>query len=373
VILTATRTQALWYLTRGTGLVSLVLLTISVVLGVTETVRWANARWPRFVTAALHKNVSLLVVAFLGIHIVTAVVDSFAPISWLDVVIPFTSKYRPVWLGLGALAFDLLLALTVTSLVRQRLGYAAWRAVHWTAYACWPLALVHGLGTGTDTPAGWVVVLNLACLAAVVAAVWWRVAVSADHVGRRALAGVASVVVPVGVLAWTWVGPLRSGWSRRAGTPAALLAGGPTAGQGDTRAAAVSASAPTATLPVSFTADLRGSTTQRGPDSAGTTTITIDAQLSGGATGALHLVLEGQALDTGGIQMRQSKATLGPAAQPSLYQGRISSLAGNHLVASLTDGAGHAVELSIQLQMDQSSGAVSGTVRASGGASARGG
>ena len=103
-------------------------------------------------------------------------VDGFAPIGWLDAVVPFHSPYRPLWLGLGAVATDLLIALVVTSLLRGRIGYRAWRAVHWTAYACWPVALVHGLGTGTDTKLGWVLVLYLGSLLAVVAAVWWRLA-----------------------------------------------------------------------------------------------------------------------------------------------------------------------------------------------------
>ena len=90
-----------------------------------------------FLIAALHKNISLLVVVFLAVHIVTAVADNFVPIGWLDVVVPFHSPYRPVWLGLGAIAFDLLAALVVTSLLRNRLGYRAWRAIHWTSYACW--------------------------------------------------------------------------------------------------------------------------------------------------------------------------------------------------------------------------------------------
>ncbi len=224
MIAAATNTKALWYMTRGTGVVTLLLLTLSVVLGVTEVTRWASARFPRFVTAALHKNVSLLVMAFLGVHIVTAVADGFAPIRWLDVVIPFVSVYRPVWLGLGAVAFDLLVALIVTSLLRQRIGYRAWRAVHWASYACFPVALLHGLGTGTDTRVGWMLLLSLACLAAVVGALGWRIAVTRGvPVRARAWAGVASATLAVLIVGFTVLGPLAPGWARRAGTPASLL------------------------------------------------------------------------------------------------------------------------------------------------------
>jgi methionine sulfoxide reductase heme-binding subunit len=142
-----TSSPALWYLTRGTGVISLVLLTLSVVLGVTEVVRFASAGWPRFVLAALHRNAALLATAFVAAHVLTSVVDSYAPIRIVDVFVPFVGAYRPIWLGLGALAFDLLFALVITSLLRERLGYRTWRAVHWTAYACWPVAFLHGLAT----------------------------------------------------------------------------------------------------------------------------------------------------------------------------------------------------------------------------------
>ena len=99
---------------------------------------------------AVHRNVSLLALAFLMVHILTAVMDSYAPIRLIDAVIPFTSAYRPVWLGLGAIAFDLLLAVAITSLSGAGSATAAWRATHWLAYASWPVALVHGLGTGSD-------------------------------------------------------------------------------------------------------------------------------------------------------------------------------------------------------------------------------
>ena len=166
--------SAWWYLTRAGGAVSLLLLTATVVLGVVEVSRWSSERWPRFVLDGLHRNVSLLALMTLSIHIVSAVLDSFAPVRITDVVVPFVSAYRPLWLGLGALAFDILLAVTLTSLARMRLGHKTWRAVHWAAYACWPLALLHGLGTGTDTRSFWMLALSTACLTAVVIAAGWR-------------------------------------------------------------------------------------------------------------------------------------------------------------------------------------------------------
>ena len=100
-----------WYIARATGVVTLGFLTASVLLGILTSFRWSSPTWPRFVVEFVHRNVSLLVLVFLAIHVVTVVIDSFAPIRWIDVVIPFVSAYRPFWLGLGAVAFDLLIAL----------------------------------------------------------------------------------------------------------------------------------------------------------------------------------------------------------------------------------------------------------------------
>jgi predicted ferric reductase len=205
-------------------MVSLVLLTVSVALGVAQVVRFATPRWPRFVVAALHKNASLLAVAFLAVHIIAAIADSFAPIRLVDAFIPFVGTYRPLWLGLGTVAFDAILALVITSLLRERIGYGAWRAVHWAAYAAWPVALLHGLGTGSDTRARWGVIVNVACLAAVLVAVLTRVGwTRAASGGTRVLAAFGSVAIAIAVIAWMVLEPMRPGWARKAGTPSALL------------------------------------------------------------------------------------------------------------------------------------------------------
>ncbi|HEY5184377.1 MAG TPA: ferric reductase-like transmembrane domain-containing protein [Actinomycetes bacterium] len=154
----------LWYLARGTGVVSLALLTATVLLGLTSVTRWRSARWPRFVTVSLHRNISLLSVVFLVVHIGSSVLDTYTKISLTDAFVPFVGSYRPFWLGLGALAFDLILALIVTSLIRVRLGLRIWRSVHWLAYAAWPVAVLHGLGTGTDASQRWMQLFTLTCI-----------------------------------------------------------------------------------------------------------------------------------------------------------------------------------------------------------------
>jgi methionine sulfoxide reductase heme-binding subunit len=213
-----------WYLTRSTGAVALVLLTLAVALGVTDVRRWSSPRWPRFLVDSLHRNVSLLAMAFLGLHILTSVLDSFAPISLLDAFVPFAGTYRPFWLGLGAVALDLLLAVTITSLLRQRIGFSGWRAIHWLTYASWPIALLHGLGTGSDVKATWLLSLSIGCLLIVLAAVLTR-AVSGwpAQLRLRAAALGAAGGFSLFLLLWLPGGPLGSEWPRRSGTPTSLL------------------------------------------------------------------------------------------------------------------------------------------------------
>jgi methionine sulfoxide reductase heme-binding subunit len=166
--------KALWYLTRGSGIVSLILLTVAVLAGIVTSTRWVRPRWPRFVMEGLHRNVSLLSTVFVFVHIASAVLDGYVSIRWVDAVVPFRAAYKPLWLGLGALSLDVFLALAVTSLLRARLGYRTWRSVHWLAYGCWGLALVHGLGVGSDRKQAWMLVLDLLAVVAVTGATAWR-------------------------------------------------------------------------------------------------------------------------------------------------------------------------------------------------------
>jgi sulfoxide reductase heme-binding subunit YedZ len=178
---------ALWYASRATGLALLVMLTAVVVLGALNSGRFAARTWPRFAIADVHRNLTLVTVAFLVVHVATAIIDPYAGIHWLDALVPFVSSYHPFWLGLGAVASDLFLALIVSSLLRPKISQRVWRALHWAAYACWPVAVVHGWGIGgADSRLGWVLVLMLCCALAVLVAVGWRLATShPDTEARR--------------------------------------------------------------------------------------------------------------------------------------------------------------------------------------------
>jgi DMSO/TMAO reductase YedYZ heme-binding membrane subunit len=223
-MMAATSSQLLWYTTRATGLVALVLLTGSVVLGVLTSVRLRTRNWPGFALQDLHRRIALLSFVFVAMHVVTTVSDSFAPIGWVSVFVPFTSGYRRLWLGLGTVAVDLLLAVTLSSMLRRRINPRTWRALHWLAYASWPLAVVHGLGTGTDPHLEWMTLLVAGCVAAVLIAIGWRLIEGwPDRAGTRVAVGATSIVTVVGLAAWTATGPLRPDWARRSGTPPSLL------------------------------------------------------------------------------------------------------------------------------------------------------
>jgi DMSO/TMAO reductase YedYZ heme-binding membrane subunit len=354
-VATVVHGATLWYLTRGTGVVSLLLLTASVVLGVGVVRAWRTARWPRFATAALHRTLSLLAVCFVAVHVGTTVLDAYAPVKLVDAVVPFGSAYRPVWLGLGAVAFDLLLALVVTSLLRVRLGFRAWRLVHLLAYACWPLALVHAAGTGSDARLGRLAAVCGGCVAAVLAALAVRLRRS-DAPPRVRLAVAASAAVGVALLGgWYATGPLQRGWARRAGTPVSLLR------HAATVRAAASVPAPLQ-LPRSFAGPVAGSVVQR-PDAAGETRVVIRGHVAGPARAAFRIDLRGEAVP-GGVAMTASGVSFVPAGGGA-YLGSVTALAGTTVDATARSGTGGRLRLRFLLRIDQRTGAVSGTVRGS--------
>ena len=164
----------LWFISRASGLALLVLFTLTVVLGTAARTGSAPRRVPGFAVAELHRTLALFAVAFLALHVITAILDPFVTIGWLATVLPLASPYRTAAIGLGALAVDLGAAVLITSLARQRLGYRAWRAVHWLAYLAWPVAFLHSLTAGIDLAIWWVAAIEWGCAAAVGTAVLAR-------------------------------------------------------------------------------------------------------------------------------------------------------------------------------------------------------
>src|SRR5581483_3224906 len=220
------------------------------------------------------------------------------------------------------------LALVATSLARRRIGFRAWRAVHWLAYASWPVALLHSLGTGSDARSGWLAVLGVLCAVTVLASVVWRLLAARDALPIvRAGATVATLGVLAGLLVWAQNGPLRRGWAARAGTPSTLLA-----------AAA------------------------RGQDAPqGLVVVSIDGRARGGFAGRVHVALRGIPLDGGGVEMTDSVVGLLPQGASAWAAGHVVGLDGQRILAEVRPPGGGAVRLLLDLRI-QASGAVTGSL-----------
>jgi methionine sulfoxide reductase heme-binding subunit len=175
---------AFWYASRATGIVALLLLTAVLVLGILVNRQGRLPGLPRFAVTDIHRNLSLLSVAFIAVHVLTAVLDTFVSIPLAAGIIPFASAYERLWLGLGAISLDLMLAMIVTSLLRGRLNRVLWRAIHLLAYLSWPIAFAHSIGSSKDLQQGWMLYMAVGCALIVAAAVIWRLAHAARQVPR---------------------------------------------------------------------------------------------------------------------------------------------------------------------------------------------
>lgn len=166
--------NALWAFGRVSGFVALALYTGAVLLGILTRSGRPLFTIPRFSVTLVHRNISLLATVFLVLHVGSLMLDSYAKINVIDVFVPFLGAFRPFWQGLGTVAFDLVLAVVVTGLLRHHIGQRTFRALHWLTYAMWPIALAHAVGNGTNGTGGWFLLLAAGSVAAVGAAVVWR-------------------------------------------------------------------------------------------------------------------------------------------------------------------------------------------------------
>jgi sulfoxide reductase heme-binding subunit YedZ len=311
----------------------------------------------------LHRNLSLFCVAFVAVHVVTTVSDGYVPIGFADAFIPLLTQYRPVWIGLGALAFDLLLVVMATSALRHRIGYASWRFVHWLAYLCWPIAMFHSLGSGSDSTLAPVLLLDAVCAAAVLAAVVWRLSHrSVVHLRKAGhCRGGNGDRCGCMVVMFAAIGPLRPDWSHRAGTSTALLAQlAHKYAAVNTGGSSLNAAVPTPTtdaVPTApFTSGLTGAQTATGPDAQGNMRVNLTMHLQNSSLTPLTVVLSGTAAPGGGIVMSSGSVNFGG------YHGLVAALNGTSVVASVA--APDPETLRLELSVDQGDGAISGTVTA---------
>jgi len=209
----ATSSTTIWYTMRATGVVALVLLSATVALGLLTAGRAKSRSWPAFVQADLHKRLSLLAMVFLGFHILTAVIDTYVNVGWASLVVPCGSPYRPLWTGLGTVGVDLMLAVAVSSALRQRISARTWRSIHWLAYGSWPVAMAHSFGIGTDAATLWLDAIGALCTIAVGASLAFRIRTARSTRARAAELGARARLTPIG-------GRNRAGRARSVATAA---------------------------------------------------------------------------------------------------------------------------------------------------------
>ncbi len=201
-----------WDVARVGGLMAYVLTTASVLIGIALSLKWRSPTWPRFVTNELHRFVTLVGLVFIGIHTLAVALDPFIGFTPLEVLVPFVSHYRPIWVALGIVAAYVAIAVYLSERVRSRIGYDWWRRFHFLAFAVFVLGTLHGLGTGSDTRAAWAVAMYAICGLTVIGALTLRLLPTKGSAGHPVVAAIV-VLVTVEVALWAAFGPLRPGWN----------------------------------------------------------------------------------------------------------------------------------------------------------------
>ncbi len=217
-----TTPNALWFLDRSAGEVTLLLLTVVLILGLLRSA--LPAAYP-FLIEGAHANIALLTVVFAGLHILAAILDPFAHLGPIDAAVPFASTYRGTWLGLGVISAYLYGSAIVISWPARRLPRSIWIWLHRLMYGAWLLAVLHSLGTGSDARNEVFLLLNLvAVVCALVAFLVIRVVEGWARFPRLwALLAVAAILIVLSLGIWAAGGPLQPGWARSSGTPSNLL------------------------------------------------------------------------------------------------------------------------------------------------------
>ena len=349
-----------WDTARAGGLVSYVLLTGAVALGLVLRNRWQSSRWPRLVTNELHGYVSLLALVFIVVHVLAVAVDPFTHFGLQAVVVPFATHYRPLWMSLGIVSLYLLLAVWISSRLRQRIGHRLWRRIHVLAFAVYAAATLHGLGTGSDTRTVWAAALYVGSVGLVGTLLAVRLLAPAGRDSRRRpLAAAAAGASVLAAFAWSLTGPFAPGWSARAGGTTAHAARVAAASPRPRLVRASVRSLPSAVVHVPFTARYTGRLTVAPVNDRGRLTVRIDGALSGGTRDHLEILIHGIPLQDGGVAMEQSRVRMG-AATP-LYHGEVTALDGTSVVAALRS-AHQRLRLGLTLRIGRD-GSVVGSVR----------
>ncbi len=340
-----------WDTARAGGFAAYILLTLAVTAGLILRNRWQSDRWPRLVTNELHGYLSLLALVFIVVHVAAVTIDPFTHFGLKDILLPFVSRYRPLWMGLGIVSLYLLLAVWLSTRLRKRIGHRLWRQIHLLAFLVYAGTTVHGLGSGSDTRTTWAMAVYGGSVAVVCGLTARRLLVPVARDDRsRPLGAALTGLAVVGVAAWAFVGPLAAGWGLHAG------------GAHKTVVVAVPGAKITiasGAVRTPFVATFRGRATVSRANDVGLVTVRIHGALRGGTTDHLEILVHGSPLNDGGVAMQASHVSLGAAT--ALYSGQIVKLSGSRLVATVSSSS-EKLRLNISLRFG-SDGSARGTVR----------
>jgi Ferric reductase like transmembrane component len=206
-----------WDIARAGGFTAFLLLTLSVALGLALSLKLQAPRWPRLINNELHNFVTVVTLVFIGVHVLAVWLDAFTQFGIDEILVPFASHYRPIWMGLGIVTAYLALAIALSVYIRPRVGYAWWRRLHYFTFAVYALTLVHGIATGSDTRTWWGVAIYGGSALLITALLWRRLSRPVTPGGRAhpALANLTLAGAFI-LLIWTLLGPLQANWNASA-------------------------------------------------------------------------------------------------------------------------------------------------------------
>jgi hypothetical protein len=345
-----------WDAARVGGFVAYGLILASVVLGLALSLKWRSVRYPRFVTNEMHRFVTLIALVFIGIHGIAIAVDPFIRMSPLEVLIPFLSHYRPLWVAVGVIGAWLALAVYLSERVRGRIGYKNWRRLHYLTFVIYLLATLHGLGSGSDTRTPWAVALYAGGLIVVGGMLAMRIRPSGSGTGRRPLVAIPIAAVVIAAVAWSIQGPLASGWSLAAGGTAWKGSAGAPAAASVTSAAATPAPSPVTPIPLPFQVQLTGTVTETtGADAVAKVSTTF----SGTASGRLEVTIP----LAGGTSSAPLTLTVDPTG--ATCTGELTYATGDTFGGSCSLSDGRQLAILMRLAGDNA-GNISGVMQVSG-------
>ena len=367
-----------WDAARAGGFTAYLLVTLSVLLGLALSLRWQPRWFPRLISYELHVWITVLSFIFLGIHIFASWIDPFTRFGLGELLIPFVSHYRPLWMALGIVALYLSLAVTLSLFVRRQIGYTWWLRLHELSFALWALATIHGLGTGSDTRTIWGIELDIVSAILVCGLLCVRLLQPVTPGGRihpvwASLVGVALAVAII----WTALGPLRPGWNTIAnngnGSGGVAQAAGNLSASGATNTPATSATTSDAPFSQPFTASAQGDLSGGADPDTGQPILSLDLNLSGAQQGVLRIQLWEQSGDNGndddgdhgddrGAIVTNSRVTLGADNATPLYQGSVTTLQGGYMVAQLNAAQSGQPDIQLTINLQQQGDSLSGTV-----------